>query len=132
MTSSWRVRRGASLLAVLAGVVTLATFAWQPAAATRSTARTHRQWHNKPGWAPPLFREPVQGVKVAGQCTFPTYDEVARKHPELAATIGEDDTETCAGVMYFGDWAGELERLERSAIENGARTDTVRAARLDR
>ena len=69
MTGSWRVSRGALLLAVL---VTLATFARQPAVATRSTARTHRQWHNKPGWAPPLFREPIRGVKVAGQCTFPT------------------------------------------------------------
>jgi hypothetical protein len=119
--------RGASLLALL---VTLTTFARQPAttlpsAARRTTPRTHRQWHNKPGWPPPQFKEPIQGVKVAGRCTFPSYDEVSRKHRGFVATIGEDDTETCAGVMYFGDWAEELRRLERSAIENGAHTDTV-------
>jgi hypothetical protein len=45
------------------------------------------------------------------------------------ATIGEDDTERCAGVLYFGDWAKELKRLESSAISITGRTDTARIER---
>ena len=111
------------LLVILSASLT--TFASQPFHATGTKARTHRQWHNKPGWPAPLFKEPIPGVRVNGGCAFPTYSEVAMKHPGLVATIGEDDTETCAGIMYFGDWGKELERAEKNAMKGGARSDTV-------
>ena len=85
-----------------------------------------------PGWSAPLFKESIQGVKVGNGCTFPTYNEVANKHRGLVATIGEDDSETCAGIMYFGDWSTELRRAEEQAIKSGARVDTMRIERDNR
>jgi hypothetical protein len=90
------------------------------------------KWHNKPQWAAAMFKEPIQGVKVGDGCSFPTYDEVAAKHGGLGLvmTIGESDAETCAGVMYFGDWAKELKKAEKDAEAGGGKADTVKLGRV--
>ena len=121
MTDSWRVWRGGLPLLLFLTLTTFARYRWG----------TRRWTHASPvaqqaELVPAAVRGAIQGVKVAGRCAFPTYDVVYQKHSGLVATIGEEDTETCAGVMYFGDWVEQLARSERNAIERGARTDTTR------
>jgi len=45
------------------------------ASARVSSAMT--QWHKQPKWTAPVFKEPIQGVRMGDSCSFPTYDEVA-------------------------------------------------------
>jgi hypothetical protein len=92
-----------------------------------SVTAGRKQVHIRPTWAAPIFKEPIQGVKVADRCTFPSYNEVSKKHRGLVRTVGEYDTATCAGVMYFGDWAKELRKLEQDAEARGAKADTASA-----
>ena len=94
-----------------------------------STAAGMIRWHNRPDWAPPMFKEPIQGVKVAGHCTFPSYNAVYGKHDGLGlvATIGESNRATCAGVMSFGDWAKNLEKAEKATEAAGGKADTLAA-----
>src|SRR5512134_899894 len=47
------------------------------------------------------FKDPIQGVKNArGECEFRPNPATMRKSP-LSAVVGEYDTETCAGLMYY-------------------------------
>ena len=50
-----------------------------------------------------LYKDPVQGVKDAsGKCRFPDIGQNSGKmRIGLGATVGEWDTETCAGLLYY-------------------------------
>ena len=82
--------------------------------------------HAARDWPAPTFKEPIQGVKVNGKCTFPSYGDVSKKHRGFVMTIGEYDTETCEGLLYFGDWFKQLRQLEE---KSGVRADTVGISR---
>ena len=50
-----------------------------------------------------VYKDPVQGVKDAnGKCQFPDIGQNSGKmRIGLMATVGEWDTETCAGLLYY-------------------------------
>lgn len=71
-----------------------------------------------------VYRDPVQGVKDAnGKCTFPNLGRI-RPGKDLSALVGEWDTETCAGLLYYFR-AQPTDRHPKPAYEDTAAPPTT-------